>query len=231
MGLQGSLICICLGKAAMNKILAIFLLGFLSLAMLGCAPARTYLVQVNGYTDSAAPLLAPGASFFVIENQKAQNPLVEKEIKRKIENLLVKNGYLLTPYDKAQYYLLFSFGLGAPQTLSVTSPLGPGRCWSDLGYSAYVPTAYGPYCTDTFTLYGRWLRLTVVEGKYYREMGKSRPVWVGEARSTGVSSNLREVLSPILIAAFEQFGKDTGKAIPAIIKQNDLRVRELERVP
>jgi len=144
MGLQGSSICICLGKAAMNKILTIFLLGFLSLATLGCVPARTYLVQVNGYTDSAAPLLAPGASFFVVENQKAQNPLVEKEIKRKIEDLLVKNGYLLAPYDKAQYYLFFSFGLGAPQTVSVTSPLGPGRCWSDLGYSAYVPTAYGP---------------------------------------------------------------------------------------
>jgi len=186
---------------------------------------------LNGYTDKAAPSLTPGASLFVTQGHNVQNPLIEKEIIRKIENLLVKHGYILAPHDKAEFFLFFAYGLGAPQTMSVTGPLGPGRCFSELGYSAYLPTAYGPYCTDTFSLYGRWLRLTVVEGKYYREKGKSRTVWVGEARSTGVSSNLREVLGPILIAAFEQFGKDTGKAIPAIIKQDDPRVKELERVP
>jgi hypothetical protein len=72
--------------------------------------------------------------------------------------------------------------------------------------------------------------LTVVEGKYYRETGKSRTVWIGEVRSTGISSNLREVLDPLLIAAFEQFGKNTGKVRTTIIKQNDLRVEELESV-
>jgi hypothetical protein len=218
-------------KLAMNKVLGIFLLGLLSIAKFACAPTRTYLVQVNGYTDSAAPMLAPGASLFVIEDHKVQNPLIEKEIKRKIDNLLVKHGYILAPYDKAEFYLFIAYGLGAPQTVSVTGPLGPGRCWSELGYSAYLPEAYGPYCTDTFTVYGRWLRLTVVEGKYHRETGKLRTVWVGEARSTGTSSNLREVLSPMLIAAFEQFGKNTGKALPTRIKQNDPRLKELERVP
>jgi hypothetical protein len=69
------------------------LLVLLSIATFGCASARMYQVQVNGYTDSAAPLLAPGASLFVIEDQKAQNPLLEKEIKGKIDNLLVKHGF------------------------------------------------------------------------------------------------------------------------------------------
>lgn len=133
----------------MNKIPGIFLLGLLSIAMFGCTSVRTYLVQVNGYTKRTGPLLAPGASVFVIENQKAQNPLVEKEIKSKIDNLLMKHGYLLAPYDKAQFYLFFTYGLGAPRTVSVTGPLGPGRCYSELGYNAYLPPAYGPYCTDT----------------------------------------------------------------------------------
>jgi hypothetical protein len=70
----------------------------------------------------------------------------------------------------------------------------------------------------------------VVEGKYYRETGKSHTVWVGEVRSTGTTSDLRKVLSPLLIAAFEQFGKNTGKALPSWIKQDDPRVRELEGV-
>jgi hypothetical protein len=207
-----------------------FLLCLLSILTFCCASARTYQVQVNGYTDRAAPLLAPGASLFVIEDQKAQNPLLEKEVKGKIDNLLVKHGYPLAPYDKAQFYLFFTYGLETSGTVTVAGPIGPGRGWSGFGYSAYLPARGGPYAFDTLTLYDHWLRVTVVEGKYYRETGKSRSVWVGEARSTGTSSDLQEVLGPLLIAAFEQFGKNTGKALPSWIKQDDPRVRGLEGV-
>ena len=54
---------------------------------------------------------------------------------------------------------------------------------------------------------------------------------MGEVRSTGVSGDLREVLNSLLVAAFEQFGKNTGKAVLTDIKQNDPRLRDLERVP
>jgi hypothetical protein len=218
-----------MGKVAVNKILGIFLLGLLSIAMFGCASSRTYQVQVNSYTDSAAPLLVPGASVFVIEDQKAQNPLLEKESKGKIDNLLMRHGYLLAPYDKAQFYLSYTYGLEASGTVTVAGPIGPGRGWEGFGYSAYLPAKYGPYAIDTLTLYDHWLRLTVVEGKYYRETGKSRTVWVGEARSAGTSSDLKQVIGPLLIAVFEQVGKNTGRALPTIIKQNDPRVGELEK--
>jgi hypothetical protein len=218
------------GKVIMKKLPCIFLLGFLSIVAFGCVSARTYQVQVNGYTDSAGPVLAPGAPLFVMEDQKAQNPPLEKEIKDKIDNLLVKHGYLLAPYDKAQFYLFFTYGLGTPQTITITGPIGPGFGWEEFGYSAYLPAAYGPYGTKKLTLNDRWLRLTVVAGKYYRETGKSRPVWVGEARSMGSSSDLREVIGPLLIAAFEQFGKDTGKEVLIRVKENDPLVRELKSV-
>jgi hypothetical protein len=207
-----------------------FLLGLLSILTFGCASARTYQVQVNGCTDSAAPLLAPGASLFVIEDQKAQDPLLEKEIKGKIDNLLVRHGSLLAPSDKAQFCMVYTYGLETSGTVTVAGPIGPGRGWEGFGYSAYLPARGGPYAFDTVTLYDAWLRLTVIEEKYYRETGKSRTVWVGEARSKGTSSELREVLSPLLIAAFEQFGKNTGKALPSWIKQDDPRVRGLEMV-
>jgi hypothetical protein len=137
---------------SVNKILGIFLLCLLGIAAFGCASARTYQVQVNGYTDSAAPLLATGASLFVLEDQKAQNPLLEKEIKGKIDNLLVKHGYLLAPYDKAQFYLLFTYGMETSGTVTIAGPIVPGRGWSGFGYSAYLPAKYGPYAMDTLTL-------------------------------------------------------------------------------
>jgi hypothetical protein len=220
------------GKEAMNKISNIFLLGLLGISLFGCAWARSHQVQVSGYTDSAGPLLPPGASLFVIEDSQAQNPALEKEIKDKIENLLVKHGYQLTSYDQAQFYVLFAYGLGPPQTITVTAPLGPGVGFDleEFGYNAYLPTRYGPYGTRKVTLNDRWLRLTVVAGKYYRETGKSQPAWVGEARSIGSSSDLRTVISPLLLAAFQEFGKNTNKTKLVRIKENDPLVRELQSV-
>lgn len=221
----------------MKKFVWFFLLTILGMAMFGCASTRTYQVQVNGYTESAAPSLAPGASLFVLEDEKAQNPLLEKEVKAKIEKLLTERGYLLVPYDRADYYLSFSYGLGNPQTVSLTAPswgigwgFGTGYYGTGVSTGIYWP-GWGPFSTKNQALYDRWLRLTVAEGKYQRETGKSRTVWVGEAHSTGASSDLREVLNPLLIAAFEQFGMNTGRAVLANIKQNDPRVRGLERVP
>lgn len=213
----------------MNKILCLCLFF---IATSGCFFARTSQVQVNGYIDSAGPMLPPGASLFVMEDQQAQNPPLEKEIRNKIDRLLVNHGYLLAPYDKAQFYLLFTYGLGPPQTIKVFAPLGPGVGFDleDFGYNAYLPTRCGPYGTKKVTLHDRWLRLTVEAGNYYRETGKSHPVWVGEARSMGSSADLREAIGPLLVAAFEEFGKNTGKAVLIRIKQNDPLIRELQGV-
>jgi hypothetical protein len=224
----------------MKKIPGILLLTILSVALIGCASTRTYRVQVNGYTEEAAVApFAVGVSFFVVEDQDAANPLLEKEVKAKLDKLLEKKGYILAPYEQAEYCLLFTYGMGTPQTVSVAEPswgigvgVGTGYWGPGAGYGFYWP-GWGPYpyYSEIETFYNRWLKLTVVEGKQYRTAGKkAQPVWVGEARSIGTSSDLREVLNPLLLAAFEQFGKNTRKAVRTTIKQNDPRFVELERV-
>jgi hypothetical protein len=86
---------------------------------------------------------------------------------------------------------------------------------------------YAPY---TETLYDRWLLLNVIAGKPYREKGQFQTVWVGETRSTGTSADLRVVVNSLLLAAFEQFGKNTGKAVGVEINSQDPRFKELETV-
>lgn len=224
-------------ETAMKKILGLFLLVLVSVALCGCASTRTYHVQVNGYTEQfAAAPFSPGATFFVMENQQADNPLLEKEVKAKLEQLLVRHGYILVPYEQARYLLRFAYGLGSPETVAVAVPdwsvgvgFGTGYWGPGAGYGFYWP-GWGPYYTETQAIYNRWLRLTVVEGRPYRATGRATPVWVGEVRSSGTSSDLREVLNPLLVAAFEQFGRNTRKAVPIRIKENDPRVSELERV-
>ena len=101
----------------------VLLLACLGFGAWGCAAGATYRVQVNGYTGASQPAaLAPGSSFFVITNKEAQNPLLEEEIKAKINKLLQNQGYSLAPQDKAEYFIFFTYGMGAPQAMTITTP-------------------------------------------------------------------------------------------------------------
>lgn len=212
-------------------------IGFLAMIVIGlcwsgCSSVSPYTVKVNGYTDPGTPgLVKPGASFCVIENQEAKNPLLEQEIKGKITKLLETHGYCLTTFEKADYYLFFAYGMGEPRRASGTTPdyyggigwgLGGGYGWGGWGGgpSVYVGMPWGG-SADSATLYDRWLLIKVVEGPAYRTQKISRPVWVGEARSVGASSDLRLVLNYLLVADFKEFGKNTGKAVTVEIDANN----------
>jgi hypothetical protein len=212
----------------------------LVLGLAGCA-AR-YYVQVNGYVDPQTPgPFAPGAAFFVIGNQDAPNPLLEQEVKEKSGKILEKMGYRLTSFENAQYFLLCAYGMGQGSP-SVTMPdysigigigggygYGPGYYGRrSYGFGGPFFGGYYPGFT-TERVYERWLILSVIDAKHYRDKGEFRTLWVGEARSAGTSSDLREMINYLLVAAFEQFGKDTKKAVGVKLAPADPRVKDLEK--
>ena len=96
------------------------LIGFLAaivigLSLSGCSTVSPYSVRVNGYTAPGAPApIKPGGFFCVVENKEAKNPLLEAEVKGKITKLLETRGYPVTTLDKADYCLLFAYGMGEP---------------------------------------------------------------------------------------------------------------------
>ncbi len=212
-------------------------IGFLGILIIGlcwsgCSSVSTFTIKVNGYTDPSAPAqVKPGGSFCVIENQEAKNPLLEKEIKEKLNKLLLTHGYPVTNFEKADYYLFFGYGMGEPRSVTVATPdyfgsigWGGGYGWGGWGGwggpSVSVGIPWGG-SADSASLYDRWLLIKVVEGPAYRTQKISRPVWVGEARSVGASSDLRLVLNYLLVADFKEFGKNTGKAVTVEIDANN----------
>jgi hypothetical protein len=193
----------------MQKPIRFLILLVIGLGFLGCSSVSTYTIKVNGYTDPGSPgLIKPGGSFCIMENQEAKNPLLEKEISGKITKLLEVRGYAVTTFEKADYYLFFAYGLGEPRSVSVTQDY------------------YGGF-TYSANLYDRWLLIKVVEGPAYRTQKTSPPVWVGEARSVGTSSDLRSVLNYLLVANFKEFGKNTGQAVTVEIKADNPEVYSL----
>jgi len=210
----------------MKKSILVCCLLAAALAFTGCAPL-TYQVQVNGYTDLTAPgVIAPGGTFFVMENKEAKNPLLEKEIKEKIVKLLESQGYGSAPLDKAQYLLFFGYGMGPGRSVTVVFPeYYPNWWYPGFPRSYYFASPFVGYAPYTETLYDKWLLVKVVDAKAYRDKGEFKSIWVGEARTTGTSADLRVVVNYLLRAVFEQFGKNTGKAVTVEVREDDPVIR------
>ena len=216
----------------MQKAIGFLAMLVIGLCWTGCSSVSTLTIKVNGYTDPGTPgLIKPGGSFCVIENQETKNPLLETEINGKITKLLETRGYSVTTHEKADYYLFFGYGMGEPRSVSTTAPdyyggfgwgAGYGRGgWGGWGGpSVSIGMPWGG-SAGSATLYDRWLLIKVVEGSAYRTQKISRPVWVGEARSAGTSSDLRMVLNYLLVADFREFGKNTGQAVTVEIEANN----------
>ena len=221
----------------MQKAIVFLALIIAGLYLSGCSTAATFTIKVNGYTDPGTPgLIKPGGSFCVIENQDVKNPLLEKEITAKITKLLERRGHAVTTFEKADYYLMFAYGMGEPRSVNVTTPDyygGFGWGWGG-GYGGWGGPAVSigiPWggSADSATLYDRRLLIKVVEGPAYRTQKTSPPVWVGEAHSVGTSSDLRLVLNYLLVADFKEFGKNTGQAVTMTIDAENPEVASLTR--
>jgi hypothetical protein len=225
----------------MQKAIRFLALIIIGLCWSGCSSFSTFTIKVNGYTDPATPgLIKPGGSFCVMENQEAKNPLLEKEIIGKITKLLETRGHAITTFEKADYCLFFAYGMGEPRRAGAATPdylgsvgwgVGGGYGWGGGwggwgGPSVAVGIPWGG-SAGSATLYDRWLLIKVVEGSAYRTQKTSLPVWVGEARSVGASSDLRQVLNYLLVADFKEFGKNTGKAVTVEIDANNPEVYSL----
>lgn len=205
------------------------LLGSALASLMGCA--TTLPVLVNGYTDPAqAVAIPPGARFCVAENPQAQNPLLEREIKAKLERLLSRKGFSMVPCEEADFVMLFTYGTGPGASRTIISPewsigMGAGRYWHG-GYVFFWPN-FATY--STAAVYERWVLLNVVAGRDYREKKTSRPLWVGETRSSGTTADLRQAVDPLLVAALEKLGINTGKAVTLELREDDPRLRDLRR--
>jgi len=216
-------------RLAMQKAIVFLAMLVLGWCLPGCS--TTYTIKVNGYTDPGTQAqVRPGAFFCVMENQDAKNPLLDKEIKEKLNKLLLTHGCPVTTFEKADFYLFYKYGMGEPKSVVTTPDYYGGIGWG-VGYGGggwgwggpafYLGMPLTGYSSGVTPLYDRWLQLTVVEGPAYRIQKLSRPVWVGEAHSLGASSDLRTVLNFLLVANFKEFGKNTGKAVTKEINAQD----------
>src|SRR6187549_922632 len=82
------------------------LFGFALLA--GCAHASFRQVAISAGEDMGTlPLTA--RTFFVVPNVQMTDTALEKRVRARVEHALLEKGYILSPAEKAELYVMASF--------------------------------------------------------------------------------------------------------------------------
>lgn len=192
-------------------------ISLFALTLMGCA--AKYHVGVTTYQSPHLAFPPPGLDhrIAVVTESRPDEPLLEEEVKAKVEGLLRRRGYAVGSLNEANYVLAASFAIDD----------GREHLTSNVLYSSKGVTAI-PYSYTSFTRFlgldllgrDRWVRAG-------REDAPDAIVWRATAYSSGSSSDLRSVIDYLLVATFEHFGEDTGRQVRTTLRDGDKRVREL----
>lgn len=202
-------------------------LAALVLISAGC---RSIEVQIDTYLDHNAAGRPPGQTSIPLEavalvpNAEAENPLLDRELLAHLGTLLEARGVASVPPEEALYGLIASTSLSDPLSSQVSTPV-----WQPSGtFFASVGGPGGPALTPVTRVGPAWtsgsrlrftsrLSLMLFELEPYRESGHLEPVWIGNGRHFGRSSDLRTLARALAIPLIDYLGADTGRQISVTI--------------
>lgn len=196
-------------------------------------------IRTTGFLDRSEGTSAPpkGALFAVLENGQAPNPILDREIRSKIEKLLLKYGYQIAAQNQARYILTFSYNINPGLRLGTTTLYSPPQSQiipvpdgkGGTTFTAVMTpgtTSFVPSLTGIFT---KHLTLKVTDARSLVTGQKEKVVWVGDTLNTDESSDLRYDIDYLLVATFGYFGKNTGQQINVHIDRGNPDVKALRK--
>ena len=192
------------------------LLLVLPLSMLLAVSACAFRVHSLGARSSLHPEpIDPEAGVCVVKSPDMDLAKWGDELTRKIELLLARDGYTVATSSEAEYYLFFDY--------KIRAVLGRVRLAFISGPQTGMQTVRreGPFVHS--------VALRVVDARAYRDDEKEQVVWQGGAVRSDVPTEGQRFHDMVLVAAFEQFDRETTETATIKLRRNDLRVRKLSR--
>ncbi len=210
----------------------LLLLSCVSLLVVGgCARPPRYNVYVTGYTGGAPTAIPTDASVAVVENPNARNPLLEQEIVAKTRRALANQGFRTADARDANLVVMLQYGSDSRLEQGEQLRIDPGqRSTITDSTGKVVGTVTGDLTVSVQptleTRDIRWLTMTAVDGPPYRESRPVKPVWIGEARSSGANLPLRELIDFLLVPTASAFGRNLPQR-RTVLRADDPKVQAL----
>ena len=197
------------------------------IAAQGCATGA--FRQVNFAAESAPPLEADpkGQTVYVVPNDKMKDTILDARIRAKLETYLLAHGYVISSPDKAQLYVLATFGTGKRLVSSEASVFRPAevRVVRDAQGTAvrrnFTPDRMESRRVPTYET-SIWLQVLSSDANYFRETGMVKNLWRGEAAVKGDTSAVAGAMPYLLVPALRFFGKATRSVVTMDVRDKDI---------
>lgn len=179
-------------------------------------PTCAYRVHTIGSRSPQAPEpLDRAAGVCVVKDPEAAAYELDEVLTGRIERLLERKGYTLATSSEATYYLFFDY--------RIRSLMARMRLDFISGAATGIETVRreGPYVHT--------LALRVVQADAFRDRQEEEVIWSGGAVMSEVPTHGQRFHDMVLVAAFEQFDRETAETTTLRIRRNDSRVRRLSR--
>jgi len=184
----------------------------------GCASGGFHPVSFAGETSTAGSAPANGQSVHVVRNVAMKDTLTEARIRYKLEEFLLTRGYTLAAADKADIYVLATFGAGE-RMVAATAPVFRGaevkvdRDRDGRVIRRSVAPDRMEYLRVPLLKHSVWLQVLSSDGRYYRETGQIKNLWRGESAIVAPPGALEPAL--------RYFGKSTPDIVTVDVFSRD----------
>jgi hypothetical protein len=200
-----------------------------SALLLGCAHARFRQVALSAGEDMGKlPLTA--RTFFVVPNVQMTDSVLERRVRTHVEDVLLDQGYILAPADKADLYVMASFGAVDRFALSEITVFTPAIMKADTTPGGSITKKFYPEHVDHPQILSAKKSISVLlsasDARLYRETGQVMSLWKAEASIPGTPELLREMVPYLLQPTLQYFGKSSGG-----VKSVDVSDKEIKRWP
>ena len=198
----------------------------LGLAVSACASAGFHPVSFAGETSTAGSAPPAGQTVHVVRNVAMKDTLTEAKIRYRLEEFLLTRGYTLAAADKADIYVLATFGAGE-RIMASTAPIfraaeekvrrdGTGRV---IGRT--VTPDRMEYLRVPLIKNSVWLQVLSSDARYYRETGQIKNLWRGESALVAAPAALESSAPFLLVPALRYFGKSTPDIVTVDVFARD----------
>jgi hypothetical protein len=195
----------------------------------GCAHANFRQVSISAGEDMGTlPLTAH--TFFVVPNVQMTDTALEARVRARIEDALLDKGYILAPPDKAELYVMASFGAVDRLALSSVSIFAPATMRADTAPNGAVMKKVSPEHMAHPEILSMKNSIAVLisasDAQTFRETGQVKSLWRAEASIPGKPELLREMVPYLLHPTLQYFGKSSGG-----LKSVDVNEKEIKPWP
>lgn len=184
----------------------------------GCASAGFRQVAFAGETSTAGSAPANGRSVHVVRNVQMSDTILETRIRYRVEQFLLEKGFIIAPPDTSDLYVLATFGAGERMVASM-APIhrdAEERVTRDAEGHVIGRTVLPErteYVHVPLLKNSVWLQLLASDARYFRQTGRVKNIWRGEASMIGRPESLDTSTPFLLFATLRYFGRGTDDVV------------------